>query len=73
MEVAFKKSGMDRVSLVSVAAVLEAIQPVFDIAGEPADFARTDVAGAWEVAATRAAIQGGSRFEASYVKHVGDG
>jgi hypothetical protein len=56
-----------------VAAGLEAIQPVLNIAGAPADFARTNVARAWEVAAARAAIQGGSRFEASDVKHVGDG
>ena len=55
-----------------VAAGLEAIQPVFDVALPPPDFASADTARAGEVAASRAAIQRRARFEASDVEHVSD-
>lgn len=59
--------------LLSVAAGLETAQPVVDVARAPPDLARADVARAGEVPAARAAIEGGSRLEASDVQHVGHG
>ncbi len=56
-----------------VAAGLETIQPVFDVARPPPDFASADAARAREVTASRAPIQRCARFEAGDVEHVIDG
>ena len=56
-----------------VAAGLEAIQPVFDVARLPPDFASADAARAGEVSASRAAIQRRARFEAGDAEHVING
>jgi hypothetical protein len=57
----------------SVAAGLEAAQPILDVAGPPADFASANMAGAWKVTAARAAIKGRAGLEASDIEHVSDG
>ena len=53
-----------------VAAGLEAVQPVLDVARPPPDFASADAARAGEVAAACASVQRCARFEAGDVKHV---
>lgn len=64
---------MGKSGLGLVAAGLETIQPVFDVARPPTDFASADTARAGEVAASSAAIQRRARFEAGDVEHVIDG
>ncbi len=53
-----------------VAAGREAVQPVFDVARPPADFASANVARAGEVAAACASVKRCARFEAGDVEHV---
>ena len=63
---------MGKSGLGLVAAGLEAVQPVLDVARPPPDFASANAARAGEVAASRAAIQRRARFEAGDVEHVSD-